>query len=128
MKCLRCKSEDLVVKKHVGLSSQLDIDVCPACQGTWLNSESLHKINDGFFINLEEIAFDAANPTDEDPALNCSQCSGSPVLRKVSPPGHPDLVIDVCPSCKGFWLDAGEVEKMRDVSDSLVVADLVSLL
>lgn len=128
MKCLRCKTVDLVVKNHVGMNNKMEIDMCPTCQGTWLDSEELHKIDDGFFINLEEIAFDAATPTVEDPELQCSRCDGSPGMKKVSPPGHPRLVIDICPSCKGFWLDNGEIEKMRKVSDSLLVADLVSLL
>jgi len=28
-----------------------------------------------------------------------------------------DVIMDVCPSCRGIWLDAGELEKLSAVED-----------
>jgi len=46
--------------------------------------------------------------------MNCPVCEGSK-MREVEKNG---ILIDVCPSCKGVWLDRGELEKlMQDVRE-----------
>ena len=27
-----------------------------------------------------------------------------------------DVIIDVCPNCKGMWVDAGELEKLAEMN------------
>jgi Zn-finger nucleic acid-binding protein len=39
--------------------------------------------------------------------LNCPKCQ-TPMREREKD----DLVIDVCPQCRGVWLDAGELEKL----------------
>lgn len=41
--------------------------------------------------------------------MNCPVCDGK--LREVERQG---IQIDVCPECKGVWLDRGELEKLLD--------------
>ncbi len=38
-------------------------------------------------------------------------------MRTVSPSSLRELVIDRCPDCEGFWLDRGELERVRDLAD-----------
>jgi len=46
--------------------------------------------------------------------MNCPVCEGSK-MREVEKNG---ILIDVCPSCKGVWLDRGELDKlMQDVKE-----------
>lgn len=46
--------------------------------------------------------------------MNCPVCEGSR-MREVEKDG---ILIDVCPSCKGVWLDRGELDKlMQDVKE-----------
>lgn len=40
--------------------------------------------------------------------MNCPVCEGSR-MREVEKDG---ILIDVCPTCKGVWLDRGELEKL----------------
>jgi Zn-finger nucleic acid-binding protein len=46
--------------------------------------------------------------------MNCPVCESSR-MREVEKDG---ILIDVCPTCKGVWLDRGELDKlMQDVKD-----------
>jgi uncharacterized protein len=46
--------------------------------------------------------------------MNCPVCENSR-MREVEKNG---MLIDICPSCKGVWLDRGELEKlMQDVRE-----------
>jgi Zn-finger nucleic acid-binding protein len=40
-------------------------------------------------------------------------------MLPLSPIDAKDLAVDRCPLCEGFWLDAGELEKMQDVAGLL---------
>ena len=71
---------------------------------------------------LEVVAAAAADDRD----LSCPRCDGAPRLDKVHPREFEGLVIDTCPACRGFWLDRGELEKVQDVSDKLLVASLLA--
>ncbi|QMV42527.1 TFIIB-type zinc ribbon-containing protein [Cohnella cholangitidis] len=46
--------------------------------------------------------------------MNCPVCEGSR-MREVEKNG---ILIDICPTCKGVWLDRGELDKlMEDVKE-----------
>lgn len=46
--------------------------------------------------------------------MNCPVCEGTR-MREVEKNG---ILIDICPSCKGVWLDRGELDKlMEDVKE-----------
>lgn len=46
--------------------------------------------------------------------MNCPVCEGSR-MREVEKNG---ILIDICPTCKGVWLDRGELDKlMQDVRE-----------
>ncbi|RKP48034.1 hypothetical protein D7Z26_22820 [Cohnella endophytica] len=46
--------------------------------------------------------------------MNCPVCEGSR-MKEVEKNG---ILIDICPTCKGVWLDRGELDKlMQDVSE-----------
>ena len=124
MKCLRCESVALEVQTRGQDDDQFEIDVCPKCAGTWLDQSELEKIDESLFVDLEKIDYTEVEPTVDDAALICQRCEGSPKLTKGYPARYPDVVVDICPECKGFWLDSGEIHKMREVSDRLLLKSL----
>ena len=127
MKCLRCESVDLEVQTRGEGTDVVEIDLCPKCRGIWLDASELAKIDDNFFVDVEKMELLVATAAEDDRALCCPRCEGAPRLDKVHPRKFKRLVIDRCPACRGFWLDRGELEKVRDVSDKLLVASLLSL-
>jgi Zn-finger nucleic acid-binding protein len=40
--------------------------------------------------------------------VNCPRCTTAPLHERE----REGLVVDVCPSCRGLWLDRGELEKL----------------
>jgi Zn-finger nucleic acid-binding protein len=127
MKCLRCDSVELEVQARGEGADVVEIDVCPACRGLWLDAKELAKIDDNFFVDVEEMELEKAEAGADDGALRCPRCEGAPRLDKVHPRKFQQLIIDRCPECRGFWLDRGELEKIQDVSDKLLVASLLSV-
>ncbi len=127
MNCLRCGDVELEVQTRGEGVNVIEIDVCPRCKGVWLDASELAGLDDNFFVDIERIELVDVEPTEQDRALSCPRCEGSPVLSKVHPAGFPRVVLDTCPGCHGFWLDRGEIEKMKDVSDRRLVAGLFDL-
>jgi Zn-finger nucleic acid-binding protein len=126
MKCLRCESVELDIQTRGEGTDVVEVDVCPTCRGLWLDAKELAKVDDNFFVDVEKMELDRTEASAEDSALRCPRCNGAPQLDKVHPRSFEKLIIDTCPACHGFWLDRGELEKVRDVSDRLLVASLLS--
>lgn len=47
--------------------------------------------------------------------MHCPKCGMDLIVVK-----YKDVEVDECPSCKGFWLDADEVEKIISEKDSFL--------
>ncbi len=45
--------------------------------------------------------------------MHCPKCG-----QKLAAEGYGNVEIDVCPSCKGVWLDAGELRTIIEASQS----------
>jgi Zn-finger nucleic acid-binding protein len=127
MKCLRCADVELEVQARGEGTDIVEIDACPSCHGVWLDNRELRKLDDNFFVDIEAVEFERAEATNEDAELRCPRCAGSPGLSKVRPAQLPELVVDTCHECKGFWLDKGELDKMHELSDKVLIASLLDL-
>jgi Zn-finger nucleic acid-binding protein len=127
MKCLRCADFELEVQARGEGTDIVEIDVCPSCQGVWLDSRELKKLDDNFFVDVETVEFEQVDATTDDVQLTCPRCEGAPALNKVKPTQFGEVIVDTCPTCQGFWLDKGELEKMRDISDRALIASLLDL-
>jgi len=127
MKCLRCETTDLQVQVRGEGSDVVEIDTCPDCHGVWLDAKELSRLDDNFFVDVEKMEFGPVQASEEDKPVACPRCEGGPIMNKVHPIGHETVVIDNCATCEGFWLDGGELEKMKDVSDKMLISSLLSL-
>lgn len=72
---------------------------------------------DAELIKAHRVRLDAERQRAEHHATHnhCPKCDG--ILKEVK---HGHILIDVCPSCKGVWLDAGELEMIEHVQESKV--------
>lgn len=104
--CPRCQTE-LVQRYYKGM---IEVDACPECRGMWLDLEELDR--------LEDIAFD-------DDRHKGSLVHGERSSRRCCPHcGEAmqefeyrmyNLHVDCCVNRHGFWLDAGEDERVIEI-------------
>jgi Zn-dependent protease with chaperone function/Zn-finger nucleic acid-binding protein len=107
MKCPGCNQASLVETMTKG---GVLVDVCKTCKGVWLDRGEV------FFFSrkpreLEEL-LESQTQSERPSSRECPRCHAnlaeSPFLR-------PDLLVDRCPNCEGYWFDAGELQKAMEV-------------
>lgn len=89
----------------------MEVDFCPICRGMWLDFDELDQ--------LEDVAFDQDNKKgslvhrEENTTLPCPHCGDR--LQEFQYRLY-SLKLDFCPINRhGFWLDAGEDERVLDI-------------
>jgi Zn-finger nucleic acid-binding protein len=113
MKCPTCKA-DLRTTDFGGYGF-IKLDVCQDCQGAWFDKGELDRLDESVWINVEKAEFHKAEPEHKD--IKCPKCQVN--LEPLSPMDAKELTVDRCPSCQGFWLDKGELDRMREVGDKI---------
>lgn len=103
--CPKCKAR----LHHLRRRGML-IETCSGCQGLWFDAGELS-------ILLELVPrFDPA-VAGAPAGCRCLRCGAE--LHELPFPGT-DVPVDRCPSCQGIWLDRGELERLRELTRSLV--------
>jgi Zn-finger nucleic acid-binding protein len=112
MKCPACFNP--LTQLTVG---SLTVDVCRGgCGGIWCDAFELQTVDEPqesagqWLINVER------NPrlqVDHGRKRDCPKCDGVKLKRHYFS-AKKKVEVDQCPGCAGYWLDAGEVEKIRD--------------
>ena len=111
MKCPACGRE--LQKMEVG---DLVVDVCRnGCGGTWFDNFELEKVDEPL-ETAGEALLDIER--DENVKVDYSQIRTCPKCRDIKMHKHfasveKKVEIDECPGCGGFWLDFGELGKIR---------------
>jgi Zn-finger nucleic acid-binding protein len=106
--CINCRDEKMV---KVQCDQNLTVDQCPKCGGLWLDSGeliNLFKLGDFYIKNLD--TSEKQNVDIKDGVRECPVCRT--VLQLMKNNKAPEVKIDRCPSCKGVWLDRGELFKL----------------
>jgi Zn-finger nucleic acid-binding protein len=98
MRCPRDGAET-VTTQGTG-RGRFDLDVCPTCQGAWYDRGEITKASND--PEVERLILEYAGGAS---TLSCPR-DGRAMARR--PVGEASL--DVCPRCKGVWMDAGEME------------------
>ena len=102
MQCPRCDAHPPLVplKAHT-----VEVDVCHECNGTFYDK--------GEFTALEGLKLRGQiEPVDV--KLSCPRCQAH--MAEIIWPGSTDVAIDVCVDCRGFWLDQGEVGRLKKLA------------
>lgn len=111
MKCPACDHE--LTEFVIG---GVTVDGCEGgCAGIWFDAFELQRVDDH-----HEVAGDTVLKLQRDPRLtidagrkrDCPKCDGIKLKRQWF---NPQLRVEVdhCPHCGGYWLDHGELEKIR---------------
>jgi Zn-finger nucleic acid-binding protein len=111
--------------KEIG---EVKIDECPQCQGMWFDQGEFRAAKDQADPDLNWMDFDIWKHEDRFQIsahpLKCPKDDNPMVAVDYDETG---VEIDVCPTCRGIWLDKGEFAKIitalvqeletKDVSD-----------
>ena len=111
MKCPRC-SVDLVAHYQHGI----EIDICSGCNGRWLGHDELEALEATVPSTPEQRRATIQYSRRQSEFL-CPVCSKQMVsfnYRAYS------LELDACEDDHGYWLDAGEDGKIRDIIEDRV--------
>ena len=81
------------------------IDVCPKCNGIWLDKGELGKLLKD--RNLSNYLTKHIGTKSRSPMI-CPRCGNIMDIEKAD-----DVEVDVCLTCGGVWLDSGELEELK---------------
>jgi Zn-finger nucleic acid-binding protein len=116
---MKCPNDGGELAKHT-YEAEIDVDKCPQCDGIWLDHSELERIQStrerSYTAEIKQIpdlvgqAYAMALAKAK-PVLKCPRCNRAMERREHG--GCSQILIDVCPSCRGIWLDAGETSALE---------------
>lgn len=98
MHCPKCKAYTATE-----MLFDVEVDVCPTCQGIWFDRNELSRI----VGTKQDLQLTGARM--KDTSYKCPRCQNP--LLEVPYTWDKTLLVDVCASCEGIFLDHGELEK-----------------
>lgn len=111
MKCPACDRELSGIQ--VG---SVAVDVCQGgCGGVWFDAFELKKVDEEHEAageHLLQIRRDPNLKVDSVRKRDCPRCEGIKLKRHLFSRTS-RVEVDHCPNCAGYWLDAGELERIR---------------
>ncbi len=106
MKCPKCDVDLKLEARH-----RLNVQACPKCNGMWFDKQEFKDLENETF-DLDEHAKGtlvfSATPSD----LKCPACAAA--LKRFNYRLY-DLELDYCAQGDGYWLDAGEDDRVLDL-------------
>ena len=111
MKCPRCQV-DLLVEHHRGI----EVDRCPSCNGRWLDHHELDQL-EATVPSTPEQRRATIRYAERQSDLACPVC-GKPMIAFNYRAYN--LELDTCQDEHGFWLDAGEEGRVRDIIEERI--------
>src|SRR5262249_43097061 len=112
MKCPACFNQ--LTELQVG---RLEVDACQGgCAGIWFDAFELQQVDEkaehtGDF--LLDIQRDEKGMVDPAHKREWPRCAGIKLKRHLFSTKS-RVEVDECPNCGGYWLDAGELAKIRE--------------
>ena len=115
MNCPNCQGQ-----LHPTSYEGLKIESCTSCGGEWLDADELHTVvnrrRERFTREerraiVESTTITGVELENVDRDLACPKCGGT--TDPINYGGDSGIIIDRCTSCRGFWLDATEMEKVQ---------------
>ncbi|MDX9999874.1 MAG: zf-TFIIB domain-containing protein [Polyangia bacterium] len=116
---LRCP-RDKAVLVETPYEAGVEVDECSVCQGRWLDRGELERIQETVERDyrkalderpeLSNLAYDVSREMSEE-RLHCPACGEE--MARMEYARVSQVVVDVCPECRGVWLDKGELERLE---------------
>lgn len=116
---MNCPKDGAELKSTV-YESEIEVDQCEECDGMWLDAGELEKIQQSsehdYGEELREMPAYAARAYEmarqqAAPDLKCPKCGEQMVKKEYGYSSQ--IIIDTCLSCRGVWLDRGEIEALE---------------
>lgn len=106
MNCPKCPDTPLQPARVRGI----EVDQCPACRGVWFDEQELARL---LLVKPAELKRLARGPGAASLDAKPGRCprDGDALLRVRSARDR-EIVVDVCPRCRGLWLDGGELARL----------------
>ena len=100
-------STELAVEKHQGI----EVDHCPTCNGRWLDPTELDDLEATAEkdASLRRATIEYSKRASELPCPVCGKAMRAFNYRAY------DLEMETCVDGHGYWLDAGEEGRVRDI-------------
>jgi Zn-finger nucleic acid-binding protein len=109
---MNCPRDAAVLEmKSIG---QRSVRTCPICGGMFLGHGELNQVADPTPGDLEfsTVDLDTFQHEDDHGPIACP--NDNTPMRKVDFNIDTAIILDYCPSCRGFWLDANELTRIND--------------
>ncbi len=124
MDCPRCAN---AMNEHA--LDDVTLDVCEGgCGGVWFDRFELQHVDEASepapagLLNPE---MDPRVLVDHAERIRCPRCDGAVMMRHFFSTRH-EVEIDECPACGGFWLDAMELGRIRELFGSAEEATIAA--
>ena len=105
MNCPRCRTE-LKLQEYRGIQ----VDRCPECKGLWLDHPELDQLEDT--VMDDDVAKGTMEYASRESDISCPTCGD--LMTTFNYRAY-NLPIDYCPKEHGFWLDAGEEDRVLEL-------------
>jgi Zn-finger nucleic acid-binding protein len=105
--CPRCWVEAERKEAEI-FGPNIEIDVCPKCNGIWLDPGELGKLLKDRKLT-DYLTKDIGTQSKSE--LVCPRCGGLMDIESAE-----EIEVDVCLTCHGVWLDSGELEELKSKS------------
>jgi Zn-finger nucleic acid-binding protein len=95
------------------------VDLCRGCGGIWFDAFELQRVDEEHETAGEwllQTEREQRVQVDTQRKRDCPRCDGVKLKRRYYSPRR-RVEIDECPGCGGYWLDAGELEKIREETE-----------
>jgi Zn-finger nucleic acid-binding protein len=106
---MNCPRDNIALNVETQLG--IEVDHCPACNGRWLDAHELDQLE--ATVESTEAERRATIEYGEIKSeLKCPKCDKQ--MTQFNYRAY-DLELDTCPDGHGYWLDAGEGGRVRDI-------------
>ncbi len=111
---MKCPRDDttLAIETHHGI----EVDHCPTCNGRWLDHHELDQL-EATTASTEEERRATITYGERRSELKCPVCDERMTAFNYR---AYNLELDACPQDHGYWLDAGEDGRVRDIIEERV--------
>jgi Zn-finger nucleic acid-binding protein len=121
MKCPKCNTDTL---NPFGMIEGVHVDFCGGCKGIWFDEGELAFYTE-MPVDVPSLTQDVG--TGRDTGLDCPHC-GSVHLVEVHYLKGQHPLLDVCPKCKGVFVDKGELPQIESLSVKCRGANVIGLV
>lgn len=109
MVCPACNNELTEVQ-----SGSVVVDLCrDGCGGIWFDRLEIRSVDEPHEeVSAALLDLPSRTAAEDPPRRDCPRCDRIVMMRRFAS-ARREVAVDECPGCGGFWLDGGELERIR---------------